>query len=63
VQDIVPFYRKRVFAEVKRRPRRRVELSFALQGVPFGGLLQKNPRATMRKDRLKHQITSRLPRT
>ena len=54
-KTMVPFYRERVFAEVKAATRTRVELSFALKGVPFGGLLQKNPRAND-KDRLKHQV-------
>jgi len=54
-KTIVPFYRQRVFAELKPATRTRVELSFALQDVPFGGLLKKNPRAN-EKDRLKHQV-------
>jgi hypothetical protein len=59
-KTIVPFYRKRVFAEVKPATRTRVELSFALEGVPFGGLLKPNPRAND-KDRLKHQIHLATP--
>jgi hypothetical protein len=54
-KTMVPFYRNRVFAEVKAATRTRVELSFALVGVPFGGILVKNPRAN-EKDRLKHQV-------
>jgi hypothetical protein len=54
-KTMVPFYRNRVFAELKPATRTRVELSFALVGVPFGGLLKKNPRAN-EKDRLKHQV-------
>jgi hypothetical protein len=59
-KTMVPFYRDRVFAEVKAATKTRVELSFALQGVPFGGLLKKNPRAND-KDRLKHQIHLATP--
>ena len=59
-KTIVPFYRNRVFAELKPATRTRVELSFALQGVPFGGLLKKNPRAN-EKDRLKHQVHLATP--
>lgn len=59
-KTIVPFYRERVFAEVKPAARTRVELSFALVGVPFGGLLKPNPRAND-KDRLKHQIHLATP--
>lgn len=54
-KTIVPIYRERVFAELKPATRTRVELSFALQGIPVGGLLKKNPRAND-KDRLKHQV-------
>jgi hypothetical protein len=59
-KTIVPFYRNRVFAEVKAATRTRVELSFALADVPFGGLLRKNPRAND-KDRLKHQVHLATP--
>ena len=59
-KTIVPFYRKRVFAEVKPATRTRVELSFALAGEPVGGLLKPNPRAD-EKDRLKHQIHLATP--
>jgi hypothetical protein len=59
-KTIVPFYRARVFAEVKPATRTRVELSFALEGVPFKGLLKPNPRAND-KDRLKHQIHLATP--
>lgn len=54
-KTIVPFYRKRVFAEVKPATRTRVELSLALVDVPLDGILQPNRRANG-KDRLKHQI-------
>ena len=59
-KTIVPFYRKRVFAEVKPATRTRLELSFALVDVPFGGLLKPNPRAN-EKDRLKHQVHLATP--
>jgi Domain of unknown function (DUF5655)/Domain of unknown function (DUF4287) len=59
-KTIVPFYRDRVFAEVKPATKTRLELSFALKGVPFGGLLKPNPRAD-EKDRLKHQIHLATP--
>jgi hypothetical protein len=59
-KTIVPIYRSRVFAELKPATRSRLELSFALQGVPFGGVLKKNPRAN-EKDRLKHQIHLTTP--
>lgn len=59
-KTIVPFYRSRVFAEVKPATKTRLELSLALEGVPFGGLLRKNPRAN-EKDRLKHQIALTSP--
>jgi len=59
-KTIVPFYRQRVFAEVKPATKTRLELSFALQGVPFGGILKRNPRAD-EKDRLKHQIHLATP--
>lgn len=54
-KTIVPFYRARVFAEVKPATRTRVELSFALGNAPFTGKLRPNPRAKG-NDRLKHQI-------
>ncbi len=54
-KTIVPFYRKRVFAEVKPATRTRVDLSFALGDAAFTGRLQRNPRAKS-DDRLKHQI-------
>lgn len=59
-KTIVPFYRSRVFAEVKPATKTRLELSFALAGVPFGGILKRNPRAN-EKDRLKHQIHLATP--
>jgi hypothetical protein len=54
-KTIVPFYRERVFAEVKPATRTRVELSFALGAEPFTGRLKANPRAKG-NDRLRHQI-------
>jgi hypothetical protein len=57
---MVPFYRKRVFAEVKPATKTRIEFSFALVDVPFGGILQPNRRADD-KDRLKHQIHLATP--
>jgi len=54
-KTIVPFYRNRVFAQVKPATRTRVELAFALGEVPFKGRLKANPRAD-EKDRLKHLI-------
>ena len=59
-KTMVPFYRSRVFAEVKPATRTRLELSFALQDVSYGGLLKKNPRAND-KDRLKHQVHLTTP--
>jgi Domain of unknown function (DUF5655)/Domain of unknown function (DUF4287) len=54
-KTIVPFYRSRVFAEAKPATKTRLELSFALEDVPFKGILVRNLRAN-EKDRLKHQI-------
>lgn len=54
-KTIVPFYRERVFAEVKPATRTRVELSFALGNQKFKGKLKPNPRAKG-NDRLKHQV-------
>lgn len=54
-KTIVPFYRERVFAEAKPATRTRLELSFALDGVPFEGILKPNPRAKG-NDRLRHQV-------
>ena len=54
-KTIVPFYRARVFAEVKPATRTRVELSFALGDAPCTGKLRPNPRAKG-NDRLKHQV-------
>jgi predicted transport protein len=54
-KTIVPFYRNRVFAEVKPATKTRLELSFALADAPFEGSLVRNPRAN-EKDRLKHQV-------
>jgi hypothetical protein len=54
-QTIIPFYRNRVFAQVKPATRTRLELGLVLKDVPFEGLLKKNPRANA-QDRLKHFI-------
>jgi hypothetical protein len=54
-KTIVPFYRNRVFAQVKPATKTRVELGFVLKDVPFKGLLKKNPRAN-EKDRIQHII-------
>lgn len=60
-KTIVPFYRTRVFAELKPATRARLELSFALPAdVPFEGILKPNPRADA-KDRLKHQVHLAAP--
>jgi hypothetical protein len=59
-KTIVPFYRQRVFAEVKPATKTRLELSLALEGVPFAGILKRNPRAD-EKDRLKHQVHLATP--
>jgi hypothetical protein len=54
-KTIVPFYRNRVFAQVKPATKTRVELGFVLKDEPFKGLLKKNPRAN-EKDRIQHII-------
>ena len=54
-KTMVPFYRKRVFAEVMPATKTRVELSLVLVDVPFKGILKKNPRAKG-NDRRTHQI-------
>jgi predicted transport protein len=52
----VPFYRDRVFAQVRPSTRTRLDLEMALgDGVPFGGRLQKNPRAKG-NDRQRHMV-------
>ncbi|MBA4062925.1 MAG: hypothetical protein C0501_04300 [Isosphaera sp.] len=59
-KTIVPFYRARVFAELKPATRTRLELSLALGEVPFGGPLVPNPRAKG-NDRLRHQVHLAAP--
>lgn len=54
-KTIVPFYRTRVFAQVKPATKTRLELGLVLKDVPFKGLLKKNPRAN-EKDRIQHII-------
>jgi hypothetical protein len=54
-KTIVPFYRNRVFAQVKPATKTRLELGLVLKDVPFDGLLKKNPRAN-EKDRIQHII-------
>jgi hypothetical protein len=52
----VPFYRDRVFAQVRPTTRTRLDLEMALgDGVPFDGRLKKNPRAKD-GDRQKHLV-------
>jgi hypothetical protein len=59
-KTIVPFYRNRVFAQVKPATKTRVELGLVLEDVPFKGLLKKNPRAN-EKDRIQHIIVLETP--
>jgi hypothetical protein len=59
-KTIVPFYRNRVFAQVKPATKTRVELGFVLKDEPFKGLLKKNPRAN-EKDRIQHIIPLETP--
>jgi hypothetical protein len=55
-KTMVPFYRDRVFAQVKPSTRTRLDLEMALgDDVPFGGRLQKNPRAKG-NDRQRHAV-------
>jgi hypothetical protein len=54
-KTIVPFYRDRVFGELKPATKTRLELALALGEVPFEGRLQVNPRAKG-NDRLRHLI-------
>lgn len=54
-KTIIPFYRKRVFAQLKPGPRSRLELGLVLEDTPCEGLLQPNARAA-ENDRLKHLI-------
>ena len=54
-KTIVPFYRKRVFAELKPATKTRLELSFPLGEIVEEPPLKRNPRAND-KDRLRHTI-------
>jgi Domain of unknown function (DUF5655)/Domain of unknown function (DUF4287) len=54
-KTIVPFYRERVFAEIKPATKTRLEFSLALGDEPFAGRLVPNPRAKG-NDRLRHQF-------
>ena len=54
-KTIVPFYRDRVFAEIKPATKARLEFSLALGDEPFAGRLRPNPRAKG-NDRLRHQF-------
>jgi Domain of unknown function (DUF5655)/Domain of unknown function (DUF4287) len=59
-KTIVPFYRNRVFGQVKPATKTRLELGLVLKDVPFKGLLKKNPRAN-EKDRIQHIIPLETP--
>jgi hypothetical protein len=52
-KTIVPFYRHRVFAELKAATNTRLELAMALGETPIKGKMKPNPRAKG-NDRLKH---------
>jgi hypothetical protein len=54
-KTIVPFYRDRVFAEIKPATNARLELSLALGDEPFAGRLHPNP-GEKGNDRLRHQF-------
>jgi hypothetical protein len=54
-KTIVPFYRTRVFGELKPATKTRLELSFALGEVADVGRLVRNPRAKG-NDRLRHMV-------
>jgi hypothetical protein len=60
-KTIVPFYRKRVFAEIKPATKTRLELSFALGEHPEEAPLKLNPRKND-KDRLRHTIDLAAPK-
>lgn len=57
----VPFYRDRVFAEVKAATKARFELLLALDETPFAPPLVPNPRAKG-NDRLRHMIPLASPK-
>jgi hypothetical protein len=54
-KTIVPFYRTRVFAELRAATQTRVDLAFVLGEVPFEPPLHQNPRAKG-NDRLRHVL-------
>ncbi|CAN5132737.1 hypothetical protein BH11PLA2_BH11PLA2_41990 [soil metagenome] len=54
-KSMVPFYRERVFAQVRPATKTRFEVCLALEETPFGGLLLLNPRA-VGSDRQRHMI-------
>jgi hypothetical protein len=55
-KTMVPLYRSRVYAEVRPATASRFELCLALDDIPFGGVLDENPRAKG-SDRLRHRIS------
>ena len=55
-QTMVPFYRDRVFAEVKPSTRTRVDLSLALGEYPEDGRLTVNHQRVKKGDRLTHIV-------
>jgi hypothetical protein len=59
-KTIVHFYRSRVFAQAKPATKARLELGLVLPGVPFQGVLERNPRAND-KDRVKHIVPLEKP--
>ena len=54
-KTIVPFYRSRVFGQIKPASKTSLQLGLVLKDVPFKGILKKNPRAN-EKDRIQHII-------
>lgn len=54
-KTMIAFYRRREFAHIKPATKTRLELAFALEGVPFKGRLKRNPR-TNDKDRHHHLV-------
>jgi hypothetical protein len=54
-KTMIPFYRTRVFAEVRPATKTRLELALALGEGPFKGRLRTNPRARG-NDRLRHLV-------
>jgi hypothetical protein len=60
-KTMVPFYRKRVFAEIKPATRTRIDLSLALGEEPEAGKLKVNQQRVKRGDRLTHLIALATP--